>query len=153
MAIQMADPQPFMPRGFHRLEVQGRKHMAHVVARREPSVNEDWAILSIGPLPQAALIFANIKEVSLEFLVQHKRIQIRDIQKTQLDQGLVRFVHIYDRDHLITQSPHPYGDVYFSFTKHNEVRNWRRIEYNRECWLLLLGFPLHYLSQGNIQHY
>jgi hypothetical protein len=133
MAFQTADPQPFMPRGFHRLEVQGRKHMARVVARREPYVNEDWAILSIEPLPQALVIFASVREVSLEFLIQHKRLQIRDIQRSHLGQALVRFVHIYDRDRLITQSPHPYGDVFFSFTKHNEGRNWRRLEYNREC--------------------
>jgi hypothetical protein len=53
---------------------------------------------------------------------------------------------------LISQSPHPYGDVFFLFTKHNEGRNWRQIEYNREVWLMLLGFPLDYLSQENIHN-
>lgn len=80
------------------------------------------------------------------------RVQIRDIQKTHLGHALVQFVHIYDHDRLISQSPHPYGDVYFSLSKHNEGRNWRQIEYNRKVWLLLLGFPMDYLSQENIQH-
>jgi hypothetical protein len=59
--------------------------------------------------------------------------------------------HIYDRDNLIAQSPHPYQDVTFSFVKHNEGRNWRRVEYNRECWLVLLGFPFDFLSSEYIQ--
>jgi hypothetical protein len=131
MAFQLADPQPFLPRGFEHLEVHGRKHMSRSVVRREQFVHEEWVILSIEPFPLHEVIFANIREVSLEFLVQHKRVQIRDIQKTQLGQALVQFVHIYDRDRLISQSPHPYGDVNFSFSKHNEGRNWLQVEYNR----------------------
>jgi hypothetical protein len=131
MAFQLADPQPFLPRGFEHLEVHGRKHMSRSVVGREQFVHEEWVILSIEPFPLHEVIFANIREVSLEFLVQHKRVQIRDIQKTQLGQALVQFVHIYDRDRLISQSPHPYGDVNFSFSKHNEGRNWLQVEYNR----------------------
>jgi hypothetical protein len=101
---------------------------------------------------QDEVIFANIREASLEFLTQHKRIQIRGIQRSHLGQDLVCFVHIYDRDHLITQSPHPCYDVLFSFTNNNEGRNWRLMEYNRECWLMLLGFALDDMSQENIQH-
>jgi hypothetical protein len=40
-----------MPRGFERLEVQGRGNMARFVVRREQVVCEEWAILSIEPLP------------------------------------------------------------------------------------------------------
>jgi hypothetical protein len=87
MVYQIVDPPPFMPRGFLHLEVQGRRNMARFVVRRE--FTKDWAILSIGPLPMNEVIFANIREVSLEFLVQHKRVQIRDIQKTNLGQALV----------------------------------------------------------------
>jgi hypothetical protein len=42
--------------------------------------------------------------------------------------------------------------VFFSFTKHNEGQNWRQIDYNREVWLFLLGFPMDCLSQENLQH-
>jgi hypothetical protein len=153
MAYQTANPQSFMPWGFEHLEVQGRRNMARFVVRREQVVHEEWAILSIEHLPLNVVISANIIEVSLEFLVQHKRVHIRYIQKTHLGQALVQFVHIYDQERLlISQNPHPYGDVYFSFRKHNEGRNWRQIEYNREVWLMLLGFPLDYLSQESIQH-
>jgi hypothetical protein len=82
MAYQTADPQPFIHRGFERLEVQGRRNMARFVVRREQAVHEEWAILSVEPLPLNEVFLANIREVSLGFLVQHKRVQIRDIQKT-----------------------------------------------------------------------
>jgi hypothetical protein len=89
--------------------------------------------LFIDPLPQHQAHFAAIRDVANEFLLQHKRVRIREIQKSHLGQALVRFEHIYDRDNMIAQSPHPYGDVAFSFVKHNEGRNWRSVEYNREC--------------------
>jgi hypothetical protein len=63
----------------------------------------------------------------------------------------VRFDHIYDRDNLIAQCPLPYGDVAFTFTKHNEGRNWKLIEFNRESWLMLLGFPADFWAIEHIQ--
>jgi hypothetical protein len=74
MAYQTADPQPFMRRGFERLEVQGRRNMARFVVRRAQAVHEEWAILSVEPLPLNEVFLANIREVSLGFLVQHKRV-------------------------------------------------------------------------------
>jgi hypothetical protein len=34
-----------------------------------------------------------------------------------------------------------FGDVSISFVDHNKGRNWGAVNFNRECWLLLLGFP------------
>ena len=39
-----------------------------------------------------------------------------------------------------------------TFHKHNEGRNWRRAEFNHECWLLLLGFPNDYWSERHVQN-
>jgi hypothetical protein len=47
MAYQVADPTPFMPQGFHRQEVLGRKIMARVVTCRAAPTHEGWAILTI----------------------------------------------------------------------------------------------------------
>jgi hypothetical protein len=74
MAYLMVDLRPFMPQGFERLEVQDRCRMARFVVKREQSIHEEWAILSIELLPLHEVIFANIREVSLEFLVQLKQV-------------------------------------------------------------------------------
>jgi hypothetical protein len=76
MAFQSAYPQPFIPRGFHPLQIQGRRHMARAVVSRVPPTHEDWAIMTIDPLPNAEVLFGNVHEVMLEFLVRHKRVRV-----------------------------------------------------------------------------
>jgi hypothetical protein len=34
---------------------------------------------------------------------------------------------------------------------HNAARNWRAIQFNQECWLMLLGFPLDYWNIDSIE--
>lgn len=38
-------------------------------------------------------------------------------------------------------SPIPFGNVTLTFVEHNKGRNWHAVNFNRECWLMLLGFP------------
>jgi hypothetical protein len=85
-----------------------------------------------------------VREVVEEFLVEHMRVGICDIQPKHLGQALVSFENIFDGDLLINNSPHPYGGVCFMVVHHNAARNWRAIQFNQECWLMLLGFPLNY---------
>jgi hypothetical protein len=144
MGYQLADPALFMPKGFQTLKIHGRKMMTRACTRRAMQHHEDWVIVSIQPLLVNEVPFPNVRDVLHEFLIHHKRIRVRDIQKTHLGQAMVRFEHIYDRDNCIALSPHPYGDVTFSFVKHNEGKNWRRMEFNMDCWLMLLGFPLYF---------
>jgi hypothetical protein len=66
------------------------------------------------------------------------------MQPTHLGQAYVRFKHSYDRDRLIISGPFQFGDVSISFVEHNKGRNWRAVNFNRECWMLLLGYPLDY---------
>ena len=54
----------------------------------------------------------------------------------------VRFRRAYDRDQLIQLGPIPLGNVTLTLVEHNKGRNWRAFNFNRECWLMLLGFPL-----------
>ena len=91
--------------------------------------------------------FHNIREVLHEFLVDHLRVDIVDIQPCHLGQAYVRFTFLHDCDNLISNSPHAFGDVNISFVKHNRGRNWRSVHFNRECWLMLLGFPVDYWEQ------
>lgn len=48
------------------------------------------------------------------------------------------------------ESPRPNGDVSISFVRHNQGRNWRRVNFNQECGLMLMGFPNDYWEQEYI---
>ena len=109
--------------------------------------NEELAIVTIDPFPGNLVSFHNIREVLHEFLVDHLRVDIVDIQPCHLGQAYVRFTFLHDCDNLISNSPHAFGDVNISFVKHNRGRNWRSVHFNRECWLMLLGFPVDYWEQ------
>ena len=56
-------------------------------------------------------------------------------------QAYVRFVRALDRDIVIQQGPIPFDNVTLTFVRHNEGRNWRRVLFNTECQLMLMGFP------------
>ncbi|CAD6253344.1 unnamed protein product [Miscanthus lutarioriparius] len=34
--------------------------------------------------------------------------------------------------------------VHFSFVRHNQGRNWRSLNFNQECWVILMGLPEDY---------
>jgi hypothetical protein len=44
----------------------------------------------------------------------------------------VRFENAHMRDILVNQSPFQFGDVEVSLVRHNEGRNWRALQFNRE---------------------
>jgi hypothetical protein len=58
--------------------------MTMSVLRRAQATHEDFAIVSIHPIPGNVLQF----EVQ-EFLEEHKNIRVRDIQPSHLGQALV----------------------------------------------------------------
>jgi hypothetical protein len=64
----------------------------------------------------------------------------------------VRFENAHARDLLVTQSPFRFGDVQVYIVRHNEGRNWRALQFNRECWLMLMGFPLDHWNHECIQN-
>lgn len=118
--------------------------MVRVVAPRRPRPrNEDLAIIMISPLPGNVLHFPTVEEVVREFLA-HRRTQIKYVQPTHLGQAFVQFEYDHDRDRFILDSPHPYGNVHFSFVRHNQSRNWRRLIFNHDYWLILMGHPEDY---------
>jgi hypothetical protein len=152
MAYQRADPRSFSPRGFHPLDIQHREFMARAVISRASPTHEDFAIASFFPLPGNAMHFGPVQELLHEFLEDRRRILVREIQPSHLGQALVRLDSVHDRDLLVNSSPHQYGDVQISFARHNQGRNWRALNFNRDCWLMLLGFPLDYWNLASIQN-
>ena len=70
---------------------------------------------------------------------------MRDIQKCPFGSAYVQFALVSDRERLIRDSPIPFEDVTLSFTKHNEGTNWRHAQFNKECWVLLVGPPIDHM--------
>lgn len=105
----------------------------------------------IDPLPSNPLFFGAVRTVLRDFLRFEKRVAYLDIQPSNLGQALVCLTLTYDRDTLVSESPHVFGNVNVTFHKHNEGRNWRRAEFNQECWLLLLGFLNDYQTERHVQ--
>jgi hypothetical protein len=123
-----------------------------VASRTPPASNEDLAIVNFNPLPGNAMNFLAVRDVMEDFLEEHARVSYKDIQPSHLGQALVRFTNVYDCDNLIRMSPIPFGDVSVSFVKHNRARNWRRVLFNTECWIMLLGFPADYWEEEFVQN-
>jgi hypothetical protein len=146
MAYRFVDPRPFMPRGAQRVMVPGRKHMRRVLMGRPHSKNNDLAIVTIDPLPQAQVSFQNIRGVIADFLADQARVGYNTIQPCPYGQAYVRFNFFHDRDFFILNSPHQFGDIRISFTEHNKGSNNRRLEMNYEVWLMLLGHNVDYWS-------
>jgi len=68
-----------------------------------------------------------------------------------LGQAFVRFQEKYDRDRFVLGSPHVFGDVHISFARHKRGRNWRKVSFNYECWLMLMGLTEDYWEDEHIE--
>jgi hypothetical protein len=151
MAYRRVDPEPFLPPGFSAMVVQHREIMSRSVSKRFPPMHEDWAILNIHPLPDHEVFFPAVRDVVREYLVEHRRLGVRDIQRSHLGQVMVQFQSVLDRDNLVLLGSRQYLDATFSALRHNDAWNHRALFFNRECWLMLLGFSLDYRSSEYLQ--
>jgi hypothetical protein len=132
MAYRRVDPEPFLPPGFSAMLVQHQEIMSTLVSRRLPPMHEDWAIINIHPLPDHEVLFHAVRDVVREYLVDHRRLGIRDIQRSHLGQVLVQFQSVLDRDNLVLLGPQQYLDASFTALRHNDAWNHRALFFNRE---------------------
>jgi hypothetical protein len=151
MAYRRVDPEPFLPPGFSASVVQHRGIMVRSVSQRLPLTHEDWAIINIHPLPEHEVLFPAVRDVVREYLVEHRRVGVRAIQRSHLGQVMVQFRSVLERDNLVLLGPQQYLDATFTAVRHNDAWNHRAVLFNHECWLMLLGFPLDYRSSEFLQ--
>jgi len=96
------------------------------------------------------VFFPMVRDVIHEFLEQAVHLDHHDIQQCTFGEAYVRLSHVRDRGWLVHQSPHPFGDVYLSFSKHNDGSNWRRVNFNRIFWILMIGVPFDFINTDDI---
>jgi hypothetical protein len=127
MAYRRVDLEPFLPPGFSAMAIQHREIMTKLVSRRLPPMHEDWVIINIHPLPEHEVLFPAVRDVIREYLVEHRRIGVRDIQRSHLGQVLVQFHSVLERDNLVLLGPQKYLDATFTALRHNDAWNHRAL--------------------------
>jgi hypothetical protein len=142
MAFRFVDPAPFLPPGTQRMMVDGRPLMRRVVVGHVPQRNNDLAIAVLNPLPQGPVDFWHIRMLLNDFLRNHMDVSYRAMQPCPFGQAFVRFNYIHERDLLINQSPHQFGNGTISFLPHNRAWNHRTAVMAHEVWLVMIGLDI-----------
>jgi hypothetical protein len=102
MAYERADHQSFVLPSLQTLNIPHREMMSRAVVRCAPRNHEDFAIVSLNPLPLNALMqFPVVQEVLFEFFEEHMHVQLLECQHTHLGQSLVRLENARIRDILV----------------------------------------------------
>ena len=151
MAYHFVDPTPFLPRGCNRVHVEGRKPMTRAVLGKARRSNSDLAIAIIHPLPALQVSFTSIRELLDDFLRNHRQVGFRSIQPCPHGQAFVRLNYFHDRDILIQNSPHQYGNYNITFKAHNKGWNNKSTSMTHDAWLMLLGFNVDYWEQKDVE--
>ena len=113
--------------------------------------HSDVVIALIEPLPAEQVSFTSIRDLLDDFLRNHRRIGYRSLQPCPYGQAFVKFDLFHDRDFLIQNSPHNYGNYHITFKAHNKGWNNRCSTMNHEVWLMLLWFNLNFWEQHDIE--
>ena len=93
-------------------------------------------------MPQGPINFLDIRNILHDFLRNHRGVGYRTMQPCPHGQAFVRFNYLFDRDNLIQNSPHQYGNGTISFYAHNRAWNNRTAILTHEAWLMLLDVVL-----------
>lgn len=152
MTFLNIDPEPMMLPGFSRVVINGREKFARVIKARVRPANEDLAIVTVSNLPPCLFQFADLRNAILGLIENDYGLVVKKIQKCPFGRGqaYVRLNQISDRDSLIHHSPHFSHGLTFNFVSHNRGANARRVLFNKECWLMLIGYPPDDRSADNI---
>nr|TKW31368.1 hypothetical protein SEVIR_2G100900v2 [Setaria viridis] len=134
MAFLNVNLEPLMFPRFNRVLVQARPKFTRVVTPRSTPANEDLAIIP----------FDNVQRAIVGLIEDDYELRIKEIQRSSFHrtQAFVRLNRVTDRDALVQHSPHQSNGLIFDFVRHNRGPNARRVLFNRECWLLLIGYPI-----------
>ena len=103
--------------------------------------HENCAIATIIPMPDLQVTFNTICEALADFLSGIKHMGFSEICPCPFGQAYVRFSSVFDRDALVSNSPHLFTDVHVIFQMHNQGLNWRNLVLNRDVWILSNGYP------------
>lgn len=99
----------------------------------------DVAIAHLHPMPNHQVNFAFIRNSLSEFLNVQRNIATITVQPCPYGQAYVSFARMFERDMMIQNSPHQFGNGHISFIPHNSAWNNRVAVFTHEVWVLLIG--------------
>jgi hypothetical protein len=139
------EPERFIPTGMD-LENGGpnRRERATVCFSGAPSRrHEEYAIVVTDEILTPAQRLAFMYEVRDYIRVEASR-HVVSYGPHPHGIGIYCFQSTCDRDNLVHNSPHWFGNRNFSFVNHDEAMNCRRSLFARTRWVMLVGYPLDY---------
>jgi hypothetical protein len=140
---------PFLVAGLvvdHRWNRPARAHVA--LGGDLPCEHEDFASVSINPMPQEIGELRPTVNVVCDFLDNTQRVRIIESHLSPLGLGLIRLRTVAQRDKLVKESPFNLGQNHVvTVVKHDEGINNRACAYTRVCWIMFLAFSLDYQKE------
>lgn len=104
--------------------------------------NDEFAAVLIQPQPPEHLVIQTIDEV-IHHVTHHRNIPVVRAQRYPLALYIVQFQSVFHRDALVDEGPiklHNLAQV--NFIPHDQLSNKINRPYNREGWVMILGYPL-----------
>ena len=144
MANFLVNPQPYLVAGLTVEDGWNRPARGRVALGGEPTrEHEDYAIVSINPMPGEANQLWPTLNVVCNFLEHEQRVHVIAANLSPLGLGLIRLRTMAQRDQLVRNSPFHLDDNHvITVVKHDEGFNSRSCTYTRVCWIMFLAFPL-----------
>lgn len=152
MANYPCNPMLYVPQGMHIEQGWNRLARSRVALGGEPPRrHEQFAIISLEPAPE---VQAQIPELIHEVVAMiHHDFPVRVVTAfpSPLGLGLFELESTVQRSALLDASPIPFGHGHLVVERHDEARNFKVCNYSRQCWIMLLCFPLDYQTSDFIK--
>jgi hypothetical protein len=114
-----------------------------VIGGEPPIRHEEFATALLLPTPLENLVPHALTEVS-QMVEGNFNVKVVSTHRSTLGRGLFHLGSTMQHQILINVGHIPLGNHNLMFHKHDEGLNLRACNYERMCWLIMLGFPLDY---------
>jgi len=141
MANFVADPRPFVPKGFVLDDVQPSPLLRHevYVTGCYNKTNEDLAIAKLSPPVHKEDFHLLARELKAFFRDVHQ-VYGTEISPCPIGDAFIKFNNPFERDRFLGPN-FMFGYYSLHFVRHDEAENARAFPIDREAMILILAYP------------